>query len=192
MKNAKKWLALLLAAAMLLLSGCDMVAEILPEVVEILDEMSQTVPTDAAADITLPVLQDPEDTEPVNSQTEQPEQTDPGVDENGTYTSKEEVALYLHLYHHLPANYITKNEAQDMGWDSRSGNLDKVAPGKSIGGDRFGNYEGILPENHKYYECDIDYEGGYRNSKRIIFTKDGLVYYTEDHYETFELLYGEE
>ena len=78
-----------------------------------------------------------------NSQTQQTEIT---VEEDGQYTSKEEVALYIHEYGCLPSNFITKNEAKDLGWDSRSGNLDEVAPGMSIGGDRFGNYEGLLPD----------------------------------------------
>ena len=79
-------------------------------------------------------------------------------------------------------------------WVSKEGNLGEVAPGKSIGGDYFGNYEGNLPEKkgRSYYECDIDSDGGYRGSKRIVFSDDGLIYYTEDHYETFDLLYGEE
>lgn len=116
------------------------------------------------------------------------------VDESGEYTSKEEVAAYLHIYGHLPGNYITKDEAKKLGWDSKEGNLGEVAPGKSIGGDYFGNYEGSLPEasGRKYYECDIDTDGSYRGAKRIVYSNDGLVYYTEDHYETFELLYGEE
>ncbi len=116
------------------------------------------------------------------------------VEEDGTYTSKEEVAAYINEFGHLPDNFITKKEAKKLGWVSSEGNLDEVAPGMSIGGDYFGNYEGQLPEKkgRDYYECDIDYEGGYRDSKRIIFSDDGLVYYTEDHYETFELLYGEE
>lgn len=115
------------------------------------------------------------------------------IDENGTYTSKEEVALYLHTYGHLPENFLTKKEAQALGWDNKKGNLQDVAPGMSIGGDRFGNYEGLLPEadKRKYFECDIDYEGGYRGSERIIFSNDGLIFYTEDHYKTFEQLYGE-
>ena len=115
------------------------------------------------------------------------------IDENGTYTSKEEVALYLHTYGHLPDNYLTKKEAQALGWDNKKGNLRDVAPGMSIGGDRFGNYEGLLPEadKRKYFECDIDYEGGYRGSERIIYSNDGLIFYTEDHYKTFEQLYGE-
>ena len=113
------------------------------------------------------------------------------VDEDGEYTSKEEVALYIHLYNHLPGNYITKKEAQDLGWDSSKGNLNKVAPGKSIGGDKFGNREGLLPkkDGRVYYECDIDYKKGSRNAKRIVFSNDGLIYYTEDHYESYELLY---
>ena len=116
------------------------------------------------------------------------------VEEDGTYTSKEEVAEYLHTYGHLPSNFITKKEAKKLGWVSSEGNLDEVAPGMSIGGDYFGNYEGNLPEteDRDYYECDIDFDGTYRNGKRIVFSNDGLIYYTEDHYETFELLYGEE
>ena len=116
------------------------------------------------------------------------------VEEDGTYTSKEEVAEYLHTYGHLPSNFIIKKEAKKLGWVSKEGNLWEVAPGMSIGGDYFGNYEGILPEaeDRDYYECDIDFDGTYRNGKRIVFSNDGLIYYTEDHYETFELLYGEE
>ncbi len=119
---------------------------------------------------------------------------DASVTEDGTYTSKEEVAEYIHLYEKLPSNFITKKQAQKLGWESSKGNLDKVAPGKSIGGDYFGNYEGNLPEKdgRDYYECDINYEGGYRGSERIVYSDDGLIYYTADHYETFELLYGEE
>ena len=113
------------------------------------------------------------------------------ISEDGSYTSAEEVSLYLYLYGHLPENYITKKEARELGWDSSKGNLWDVAPGMSIGGDYFGNYEGLLPEeeDRDYYECDIDYEGGYRNSKRIIYSDDGLIFYTEDHYESFEQLY---
>ena len=115
------------------------------------------------------------------------------ISEDGIYTAKEEVAAYLNEYGHLPSNFITKKEAKKLGWVSSEGNLDEVAPGMSIGGDYFGNYEGILPEadDRDYYECDIDFDGTYRNEKRIVFSNDGLIYYTEDHYESFELLYGE-
>ena len=109
--------------------------------------------------------------------------------EDGQYSSKSEVGLYLYLYGKLPSNFITKKEAQNLGWVSKEGNLWEVAPGMSIGGDKFGNYEGILPEGKKYYECDIDYQGGFRGEKRIVYSTDGYIYYTEDHYESFEQLY---
>ena len=116
------------------------------------------------------------------------------LNEDGSYTSKDDVALYLWVYGELPDNFITKKEAKELGWVSSEGNLNEVAPGMSIGGDYFGNYEGLLPEadDRDYYECDIDFDGTYRNEKRIVFSNDGLIYYTEDHYESFELLYGEE
>ena len=105
------------------------------------------------------------------------------VEENGNYTSKEEVALYIHTYGKLPVNYITKKEAQDMGWDPSKGNLSDILPGMSIGGSAFGNYEGALPRanGRRYFECDIDYDGGYRGAKRLVYSIDGLVFYTEDH-----------
>lgn len=113
------------------------------------------------------------------------------VSEDGTYTSPDQVALYIHLYGHLPSNYITKKEAEAAGWNSSRGNLWDVAYGMSIGGSRFGNYEGALPDKdgRKWYECDVNYQGGYRGSERILYSSDGLIYYTGDHYETFEQLY---
>ena len=125
---------------------------------------------------------------PVNSLEDIP------VDEDEYYTSKWEVAAYIHKYDSLPDNFITKNEAQDLGWVNSKGNLDDVAPGMSIGGDRFGNYEELLPtkKGRKYKECDIDYQGGYRDSRRIIFSNDGLIFYTDDHYETFDQLWPED
>lgn len=113
--------------------------------------------------------------------------------EDGVYSSKEEVAFYLSLYGHLPSNYITKKEAEKLGW--KGGSLEPFAPGMCIGGNRFGNYEGLLPEKEGrfYTECDIDTLGAEkRGAKRIVFSNDGLIYYTEDHYQSFELLYGEE
>lgn len=109
------------------------------------------------------------------------------VEEDGWYSTMEEVAVYLTLYEKLPGNFISKYDAEDLGWDNRKGNLDKVAPGCSIGGNRFGNYERLLPEakGRKYTECDINYDGGYRNGERIVFSNDGLIFYTSDHYQTF-------
>ena len=112
------------------------------------------------------------------------------LDPHGSYTTKEDVALYIHTYGCLPQNFITKKEAQALGWEG--GGLDDFAPGMCIGGDRFGNYEGLLPEDRDYKECDIDTLGASkRGAKRIVFSDDGLIYYTDDHYESFELLYGE-
>ena len=106
------------------------------------------------------------------------------VEESGSYSTMEEVAVYLATYGKLPGNYITKSQAENLGWDNRKGNLWEVAPGCSIGGNRFGNYENLLP-NGSYTECDINFDGGYRNAERIIFSKKGDLYYTNDHYTTF-------
>jgi len=110
------------------------------------------------------------------------------VEADGWYDTMEEVAVYLETYDALPENYLTKKEAQNLGWVSSKGNLWDVADGCSIGGDRFGNYEGLLPEakNRRWTECDIDFDGGRRNAKRIVFSNDGLIYYTDDHYESFD------
>ncbi len=107
------------------------------------------------------------------------------------YYSDEEVALYLYVFRELPANYLTKDEAYDLGWSSSKGNLWQVAYGLVIGGDKFGNREGLLPDdiNRQWYEADVNYEGGYRGSERILFSNDGLIYVTYDHYESFTLLY---
>ena len=112
------------------------------------------------------------------------------ISADGIYTSKEDVALYIHTYGCLPQNFMTKDEARNLGWEG--GSLEEFAPGMCIGGDRFGNYEGLLPDDRDYTECDIDTLGAQkRGAKRIVFSDDGLIYYTEDHYESFELLYGE-
>ena len=128
---------------------------------------------------------------PIEESPEEPSES-PAVSEDGWYSSKEEVALYIHLYGHLPDNYVSKREAQDAGWTGGS-----VEPytgeGTAIGGSRFGNYEGLLPEaeGRTYTECDIDTVGrSSRGAKRVVFSNDGLIYYTGDHYESFELLYG--
>ena len=114
------------------------------------------------------------------------------LDFTGSYTTKDDVALYIHQYGMLPGNFITKAEARKLGWDG--GSVEPYAPGKCIGGDRFGNNEGLLPDapGRSWTECDIDtLGGGGRGAKRIVFSNDGLIYYTHDHYESFELLYGE-
>lgn len=125
-----------------------------------------------------------------------PAQTEEAVslpDEDGWYYGAEDVALYLVAYGHLPDNFITKSEARELGWEG--GSVERFLEGAAIGGDKFGNREGLLPEadGRQYYECDIDTNGAdSRGAKRLVYSDDGLIYYTEDHYESFILLYGEE
>ena len=143
--------------------------------------------TDAA-----PQTEAPKPEAPSQNDTEAPETEAPSLmlPEDGIYDSKEEVALYIHLYRHLPSNYITKKEAEKLGWPG--GDLRPYAPGKCIGGSHFGNYEGLLPKakGREWTECDIDtLNKKSRGAKRIIFSNDGLIYYTDDHYESFEQLY---
>ena len=113
------------------------------------------------------------------------------LSEDGEYTSKDELALYIHLYGHLPGNFVTKAEAEAAGWTS--GAVGKVLPGKQIGGDRFYNREGQLPDarGRVWTECDVGDRRNTRGAERIVFSNDGLIYYTPDHYDSFELLYGE-
>ena len=170
----KKLTALLLALFMLLaLSACG----------------ETTLPSDTL----LPVQQEQQNAQSAPDDAAAPDETAAPIDEDGSYTTKDDVALYIHTYGHLPGNFITKKDAQALGWPG--GSLEPYAPGKCIGGSRFGNYEGLLPEadGRTYTECDIDTLGAdSRGAKRIVFSNDGLIYYTEDHYATFELLYGEE
>ena len=137
----------------------------------------------------------PEDTDSSAAVSDELPDEDAGevLPEDGWYYSKDDVALYLCTYGHLPDNFITKKEAEELGWSG--GSVERYAPGMAIGGGRFGNYEGLLPEaeGRTYRECDIDTDGASsRGAKRIVYSNDGLIYYTGDHYESFELLYGEE
>ncbi len=106
---------------------------------------------------------------------------------DGAITAPQEIADYLFTHGELPENFITKAEARALGWDNSKNDVSDVAPGKSIGGDRFGNYEGLLPaaRGRTWYEADANYHGGNRGAERIVYSSDGLVYYTADHYESF-------
>lgn len=113
------------------------------------------------------------------------------LDEDGYYTTQDDVATYLIEYETLPDNFITKKEAKELGWTG--GSLEPYGENMCIGGDYFGNYEGLLPDvdGRTYYECDIDTMGAKkRGGKRIIYSDDGQIYYTDDHYESFTLIYG--
>lgn len=127
-----------------------------------------------------------------NVQTEDPapEEEEPLIPEDGSYTTKEDVALYLNTYGHLPENFVTKKEAEKAGWSG--GSLEYAMPGKCIGGDRFGNRENQLPKakGRIWWECDINTLGQRsRGAERLVYSSDGLIYYTPDHYETFVRLY---
>ena len=109
----------------------------------------------------------------------------------GPIIEPQAIADYIFEHGRLPDNFITKKEAQKLGWDSSRNYVSDVAPGKSIGGDRFGNYEGRLPnkKGRTWYEADCYYTKGKRNAHRILYSSDGLVYYTDDHYETFTQMF---
>ena len=140
---------------------------------------------DTAADIAASAAPAPSEKAPaVTDDSAQP------IDEHGTYTTKEDVALYIHTYGRLPENFVTKKEAEAAGWSG--GSVEKSLPGKCIGGSYFGNKEGLLPdkEGRKWTECDINTLGkSSRGAERIVFSNDGLIFYTGDHYESFEQLY---
>ncbi|WP_426049116.1 ribonuclease domain-containing protein [Chryseobacterium sp. NFX27] len=101
-------------------------------------------------------------------------------------TEEKTVITFVKQNHRLPDYYITKNEARKQGWNASKGNLCDVLPGKAIGGDKFGNREKKLPQGEKYYEADVNYSCGNRNADRIIFTENGDVYLTKNHYKSFE------
>ena len=194
-----KWALALMATLMVLtgLAGCsskdvetalDVAIEVI-EVVESLEAMETETQISSGSEQTEAQTTSEAETEVIETEDEAAV-----IDEDGHYTSKEEVALYLYTYGKLPSNFITKKEAENLGWkkkDGEAGQLHVVAPGMSIGGSSFGNYEGLLPEKkgRKYFECDINYIKGNRGAERLVYSNDGLIFYTGDHYESFEQLY---
>src|SRR5574344_793236 len=106
---------------------------------------------------------------------------------NGQYDQENDVAAYIEKFNKLPDNYISKSEARSLGW--HGGYLEPYDPGKSIGGDHFTNRERVLPQGKEYIECDIDTNGSKtRGAKRLIYSTDGDIYYTSNHYKTFTKL----
>ena len=197
MNMAKRLFALLLALILALgLTACaapEAGASIGPDDRSPVDTQRPSAPTETQSLAETEEPSAPPEPVPPETPAPTPEETAPALPEDGRYNSKEEVALYLHLYGHLPDNYVTKEEAEALGWTG--GSVERYAgEGTAIGGSRFGNYEGLLPkaEGRSYAECDIGTVGGAsRGAKRLVYSNDGLIYYTEDHYESFELLYGE-
>lgn len=207
MERMKKWFskwALALLATLIVLTGLagcsskdvetalDVAIEVI-EVVESLEAMETETQISSGSEQTS-VQTEAQTTSEAETEAIETEDEAAVIDEDGHYTSKEEVALYLYTYGKLPSNFITKKEAENLGWkkkDGEAGQLHVVAPGMSIGGSSFGNYEGLLPEKkgRKYFECDINYVKGNRGAERLVYSNDGLIFYTGDHYESFEQLY---
>lgn len=127
---------------------------------------------------------------PIQSESASPQPEEPPIDPDGWYYDPESVVLYLYTYGTLPSNYVTKSEARDLGWEG--GSVERYLEGSAIGGDRFGNREGLLPkaEGRTYTECDINTNGAAgRGAERLVFSNDGLYFYTDDHYNSFYELY---
>ena len=105
----------------------------------------------------------------------------------GPMEAAQELADYIFEHGELPENFVTKRQARDMGWQKNYRYPGDISPGLTIGGDYFGNYQQKLPDvkGRKYYEADCFYHGGKRNDYRIIYSNDGHVWYTGDHYVTF-------
>ena len=201
----KKVLSLWLIVLLVLAAGCAP-RPAQTEFVQLTDPPATAAPTEAPVDDSLvlltaaPLGETPAPTAerratdaPKPTEQPTPAPTESPVQYGEDYDDKDRVALYLHLYGELPPHFITKKAAQKLGWTG--GEVEDFRTGAAIGGDYFGNYEGLLPKKRgrSYYECDIGTVGKRsRGAKRIIFSNDGLIYYTDDHYESFTLLYGEE
>ncbi|MBQ1894685.1 MAG: ribonuclease [Clostridiales bacterium] len=196
MNRLKKTFLPVILIVALLFTGCEIVLE--GDETESESVRHTTVTEVETETESTPVTEtEEEETEPSETPSEPSETAVPtesqAIDRDGSYTTAEDVALYIYTYGELPSNFMTKNEARDLGWEG--GSLEPYAPGMCIGGDWYGNYEGMLPETNgrEYHECDINTLGASsRGAERIVFSNDGLIYYTPDHYETFTLMYGQE
>lgn len=193
MNKLRKLLIPLILTFTLLFTGCSEILEIIEEVPETevetaVETLGETiVETEDTADTEVVAETEVIETESIETEAVIIE-TEYVIDQDGVYTTAEDVALYLHTYGVLPGNFITKNEARALGWEG--GSLEEFAPGMCIGGDHFGNYEGVLPTDRSYNECDINTLGASsRGAERLVYSTDGYIYYTGDHYETFEILY---
>ena len=118
----------------------------------------------------------------------------PSAKDAAALAAAQELVNYLDENGCLPERFITKKEAQDLGWDSSYNYVSDVAPGKALGNNHYGNYQGLLPDakGRKWQECDCAYVKGKRDAYRLIYSNDGLYYFTADHYNTFTQLFPEE
>ncbi|GAB1439974.1 ribonuclease domain-containing protein [Providencia sp.] len=103
-------------------------------------------------------------------------------------TEQDNVVSFMEKYQKLPAFYITKKQAREAGWDAKKGNLCDVLPGRAIGGDRFSNREKGLPiaQGRQWFEADINYRCGHRGADRLLYSSDGMIFVTQDHYKSFK------
>ena len=94
---------------------------------------------------------------------------------------------YIFYFGYLPDYYIDKATAMEAGWKTTHKNLSSLFPGKMIGGDVFENNNAKLPSSpgRIWYEADINYIGGKRNRQRLVYSNDGLIFVTYDHFNTF-------
>lgn len=191
MKRRGRLLALIsfLLAALVLLTGCGggktssdapQKAAVTAAAAGKTEAAGKTAPEKTKA----PVQTNTPTAAPTEAPTEEPEEAGPIIE-------PQRIADYLFEYGELPDNFLTKQEARDLGWNSGWNYVSDVAPGMSIGGDRFGNYDGNLPwrKGVRYYEADCWYTGGPRGAERIVWSTEGRVWYTDDHYQTFTEMY---
>ena len=188
----KKLTSLFLSLLMLLsLAGCgngteELAGAVLDAAIDAVENYESTTPEESesvaviggADGPTSILVTDPDDTDDTTDIV-----TESYIPEEGEYYyDLENVVLYIEYYGELPDNYITKNEARKLGWEG--GTPERYLEGSAIGGDRFGNREGLLPDGD-YTECDLNTLGkSSRGAERLVFSDDGY-YYTEDHYESF-------
>ena len=194
-KMCKRTLGIYLILLMLIMTACGRYEGATPESSQGYEADAQ----DRDAEASQGYEADTQDRETDNSREDVPpasqgdvsESPEPDVTANlpaygSYYYDLTNVVLYLEMYDELPPNYITKSEARKLGWEG--GSVEKYRESAAIGGDSFGNREGLLPQadGRSYTECDIDTDGyESRGSRRLVFSNDGLYFYTSDHYETF-------
>ena len=196
----KRSLGICLILLMLLMTACGINEKVTPGTVQdtesVVKQDESDIQGESETSEDVSKTQEEPDAPELESEVQEPDsgtedtQEDAANDNLPTYGNNYydlvNVVLYLNVYGELPPNYITKSEAQALGWEG--GSVEKYKEGAAIGGDYFGNREGLLPaaDGRKYTECDIDTHGySSRGARRLVFSNDGLYFYTSDHYESF-------
>ncbi len=93
---------------------------------------------------------------------------------------------WLRHYGQLPDNYHSESDLRALGWKQGDSPV-KFAPEKMVTRGEYENMNGHLPDapGRVWYEADINYYSGKRNGHRILWSNDGLLFVTYDHYRTF-------